>query len=95
MHLVRALITAIGSGTLPAFDRPRVVGVVWVSGHSGGTGAEVSPVRRLKTKVRCGSRRRQGSVALQGMTGRVSHQEAQCAAKRSCEAERRPSPPKC
>ena len=73
MRLVRALITGTGSRTLPALDRPRVVGVVWVRGRSGGTGAEVSPGRRLKTKVAemcsgMGSRgrRRQGSVALQG-----------------------------
>ena len=51
MRLVRALITGTGSRTLPALDRPRVVGVVWVRGRSGGTGAEVSPGRRLKTKV--------------------------------------------
>ena len=43
MRLVRALITGTESRMLPALDRPRVVGVVWVRGRSGGTGAEGQP----------------------------------------------------
>ena len=49
---------------------------------------------RAPSPCRAARRRAAAAGALARMTGRVSHQEAQHAAKRSCQAERRPSPPK-
>ena len=48
---------------------------------------------KAPSPCKAAQRRAAAAGALAWITGTVSHQEAQCAAKRSEEAERRPSPP--